>query len=643
MIAYRRRIVVALGHGVLFLWTLTFCVGSIGAIWAGRATTNAGLERSILEAAEQPEVRREFANALTANAMPENGRLVLRDAPAIGSAADATVTSPAFAEAVLLTVQDANTDRGPADPGGSVQEFGSGRAERLFAATLRRTRPDLADRLPRRSDPVLDTTETGVLVRSLRAGTRLAGFWPWLVAGSTVGAVAGLVVAKTWRRKLRWFGLVFAGVGVASNPARNRVISQLVGSVPTGPDRMLLNGVLGRASEPIALGRIAGLWALVILGGLMLAIVGRRNALNQPNVKPAGVPSTGRLTDPLRVVRQVLSVGPKWAWRAGLLGLGIAISAAILQQATSASRALRCLGLSQICDRTLDRVTLAATHNSMNNRTDGFVFPEHELNVRAQLESGIRGFLIDTHYGKPSTDGRIWTDLVGVDRAELIRSYGAAAVAAGEQARDALEEPKSKAGVYLCHNYCELGAVSLQTTLRVVRDFLDEHPAEIVLLDIQDQTTPADTVREFDRAGLSDQVFAPPKENKWPTIRQLISARTRLLVLTENEEGSAPWYRREYAEKMSDTPYSAIRIEDLTGCKRDRGPSDAKLLLLNHWIETFPPEPSSAKEANARSFIVKRAKTCLKERGRYPTVIAVNWSEVGGIISAVSELNQRVR
>ena len=120
MIAYRRRIVVALGHGVLFLWTLTFCVGSIGAIWAGRATTNAGLERSILEAAEQPEVRREFANALTANAMPENGRLVLRDAPAIGSAADATVTSPAFAEAVLLTVQDANTDRGPADPGASA-------------------------------------------------------------------------------------------------------------------------------------------------------------------------------------------------------------------------------------------------------------------------------------------------------------------------------------------------------------------------------------------------------------------------------------------------------------------------------------------------------------------------------------------
>lgn len=637
MTAIRRRLLVAAGQGVLFICTLTFCVGSIGAIWAARATTNAGLERTILEAAERPDVRREFANALTANAMPENGRLVLRDAPALDNAADATVTSPAFAQVVLLTVQDADLARASGSPDMPT----AGRAERLFAATLRRSRPDLADRLPSGSRPVLDTTERSALQRALHAARRLARFERWLFAGSVLGLAAGLWANRPRHRRLGSIALLMASVGVGSEISRNLAISHLIGSAPSGPDRVLLDGVLRHATEPIAFTRLSWIWAAVMLGGLVLSAARRHDAPhNQAEVSKAR-PAT-RLTAPLTVQR-VHSLAPTRAWGIALILVAMVLSTALLREAQRSKRALLCLGQSQICDRSLDRVTLAATHNSMNNRTDGFLFPEHESDVKAQLESGIRGLLIDTHYGKPSTDGRIWTDLVGIDRAELVRSYGEEAVAAGERARSALTEPMTTAGVYLCHNYCELGATPLQNTLRVVRDFLDAHPTEIVLLDIQDQTSPADTVRQFDEAELSDQVFTPPKANTWPTIRQLIAERTRLLVFTENEQGAAPWYQRAYVRSISDTPYSAIRIADLSGCPRDRGPSSAKLLLMNHWIETFPPQPSSATKSNDPGFIIKRAEACRKERGRYPTVIAVNWPEVGNVVSAVAELNRRSR
>ena len=39
-----------------------------------------------------------------------------------------------------------------------------------------------------------------------------------------------------------------------------------------------------------------------------------------------------------------------------------------------------------------------------------------------------------------------------------------------------------------------------------MKGFLDTHPEEVVILDIQDATTPADTAAAIEQAGLGDRV-----------------------------------------------------------------------------------------------------------------------------------------
>ena len=58
-----------------------------------------------------------------------------------------------------------------------------------------------------------------------------------------------------------------------------------------------------------------------------------------------------------------------------------------------------CNGHIELCDRRLDEVVLAGTHNSMAASSQGFMFGRHQGGIGAQLASGVRAFLVDLHYG----------------------------------------------------------------------------------------------------------------------------------------------------------------------------------------------------------------------------------------------------
>ena len=501
------RVCTSVALVVIAMCATACCIVAIAAVWAKRSVvSSSGLERTMFEVSERPIVRRSFSNALTSSATPENGRLELRDLPAIYGAADATVTSRAFSEALVLTVQGAGAS--PAIGAAVIQV--EERTSRLFAAVLRRTRPDLADRMGAPRTPVLDITERGVLHRSLVAASRLAQQRDRAIVGCAVAILIGLLCARSLVRQLRWLGSVLVGTGLGLVLARGIVVRTLSGPVRAPTDRVLLIAVLRGATEPTAVA-----WIAVTCGAFLLALSGFRVGPKPHTGRDTrqGWAQTGLLRAQTRGPSTGLAFGnrvPTYLRTVGIAAFMAVAAIGFWTHAAKADRTLTCLGTVELCRRPLDQVTLAATHNSMNDRADGFIFPEHESDINAQLESGIRGFLIDTHYGKPSTDGRIWTDLIGIDRAELVRSYGQAAVDAGEQARARLVELHSDRGIYLCHNYCELGATPLRKTLGVIRDFLDTHPTEIVLLDIQDQAAPTDTVHEFDEVGLSGRCTRRP-------------------------------------------------------------------------------------------------------------------------------------
>jgi len=64
-----------------------------------------------------------------------------------------------------------------------------------------------------------------------------------------------------------------------------------------------------------------------------------------------------------------------------------------------------CNGDPALCDRRLDEVVFAGTHNAMGAaEVDGWLFPNQQRTIRRQLEDGIRALMIDVVAGVPVGD-----------------------------------------------------------------------------------------------------------------------------------------------------------------------------------------------------------------------------------------------
>jgi hypothetical protein len=61
---------------------------------------------------------------------------------------------------------------------------------------------------------------------------------------------------------------------------------------------------------------------------------------------------------------------------------------------------------------------------------------------------------------------------------------------------------------------------------------------------------------------------------------------------------------------------------------------------MNNWIETTPnPKPSNAAIVNAYDALLARARQCRKERGRLPSLIAVDFYRTGDLLRVARTLN----
>jgi hypothetical protein len=60
---------------------------------------------------------------------------------------------------------------------------------------------------------------------------------------------------------------------------------------------------------------------------------------------------------------------------------------------------------------------------------------------------------------------------------------------------------------------------------------------------------------------------------------------------------------------------------------------------VNHWLASFTKLISSAEEVNVYDVLKPRIDECEIERGRKPSMIAVNWYDRGDLFRVVNELN----
>jgi hypothetical protein len=310
-----------------------------------------------------------------------------------------------------------------------------------------------------------------------------------------------------------------------------------------------------------------------------------------------------------------------------------------------------CEGHRELCGRSLDEIALLATHNSMSVPLPGWYSAEQERPIQDQLSDGIRGLLVDTHYADKLPNGKVRTYFGSSE--DLRRRAKQDGVS--PDAVDAAMRLRSRAGyggtgkrgIYLCHTFCELGATRLASVLDDLRTFLVANPGDVVVIIIQDYVTPEDFVSAVKDAGLEEFVYRGPTSGRWPTLRQMIDTSQRLVFLAENHAGAAPWYHLAYGRITEETPYAFSKVAQLTdpaklaaSCKPNRGPTDAPLFLLNHWITTDPvPLPSNAAKVNAYDPLLRRARECQHIRKQLPNLVAVNFYRKGDLLRVVDALN----
>jgi hypothetical protein len=463
----------------------------------------------------------------------------------------------------------------------------------------------------------------------------LAGIWDayladlraagWVLAG--MGAVVAAAAAS-----------LLPPVGI--EPALRR-IARWATLEPARPALRALRAVALIAAGALIIARPTAFVSLVAtIGGVLLVYTGVAALLRlvyRPHERAAPAPARRRRRAAVAALATVIVGGTLAAF---LAGGGASVAA---PPATTA-----CNGHDALCDRPLDEVVLPATHNAMSSGPEWYS-SQQDAPIAEQLADGIRGLLIDTHYADRLANGRVRTNLQGnvIPMAEQ-DGVSEEAIAAALRLRERLGfRGEGERGMYLCHTLCELGATPLADGLDDLHDFLVTHPREVVVVINQDYVTPEDFVGAVGDAGLGELVYTPPADDDWPTLGALIDAGTRLVILAENDAGAAPWYQPAYDRLTQETPYKFGQVAQLiardaldASCTSNRGPDDAPLFLINHWISSDPrPLPSNAATVNAYEALLGRVRDCERVRGHLPNLIAVDFYRRGDLFAVVDALN----
>jgi hypothetical protein len=386
------------------------------------------------------------------------------------------------------------------------------------------------------------------------------------------------------------------------------------------------------------LGAVFVAWGSSDLIGAVAGPVPARRA-----VRPGLVTSAPRSTGGARP-------GPRVAVAVALLLAGVAAAAVVLTDGDDGpagatgggERPGTCNGSPDLCERRLNEVVFAGTHNSMSAADEpGWVFANQRHSIEAQLDDGIRLFLLDPHWGVPAAGNRVRTDLEaeGQSRNRVAKALGPEAVRTAERLAGRVGGGSLSGArqVWLCHSLCELGATKMSAVLDLYREWLDEHPGEVLILMLE-PSVPAWAVElQFKRAGLLSRLARLRRDRPLPTLGTLLQRGRQLVVLGERDTGDLPWYLEAF-DFIQDTPLGPRATRS---CAPSRGDEDNPILMLNHWVDDFPPRPSANARVNSKEEILARAERCERRRGLPVSLIAVDHYDLGGVIAAASELNDR--
>jgi hypothetical protein len=325
-------------------------------------------------------------------------------------------------------------------------------------------------------------------------------------------------------------------------------------------------------------------------------------------------------------------------------GIGVAVALTGGASNVKAGTIQTCNGYAQLCDRRLDEVVFAGTHNSMSAAdSPGWLIANQDRKIGQQLQDGIRLFKISTHYAIADAGGGVHTDITAehVNINRVAKKLNPGARAALERVSRALSRGSfahAKRDIWLCHTLCELGATRMVTFLSVIRRFIERNPGQVVILFDEDYVSERDLEGAFKRAGLFRYLAALNGREPLPTLGQLIRARHNVVVFSQTPASDRYRWNADGFTWIQDTPLGATKPDQFT-CTLNRGRTSNPLLMMNDWADVFPPRPQPNVPLFTRAFILQRAAECISERGKIPNLILTDYYNRGDVVGAVAELN----
>jgi hypothetical protein len=197
--------------------------------------------------------------------------------------------------------------------------------------------------------------------------------------------------------------------------------------------------------------------------------------------------------------------------------------------------------------------------------------------------------------------------------------------------------------VYVCHQPSCLAGDNepVDGPLSKVKAFLAANPREVVTLILESYVTEAALGEALQRNGLLALTLtrnhALPNL-PWPTLREMITLGTRLVVLDENSTSPTAAWNIPMWKHTSETSYSVSSPLELSCAETDRGQRRYPLFQLNHF--TSASTQAMAGIMNQPGIILDRARECGAARGRVPNFVNVNFHDYGDVVGAVRGINR---
>lgn len=274
-----------------------------------------------------------------------------------------------------------------------------------------------------------------------------------------------------------------------------------------------------------------------------------------------------------------------------------------------------CNGHPELCSRKYSNITQIGTHGSPF--TGVLPMANQNVDIMTQLDSGIRFLQAQTHRNAFGT-------------------------------------------LSLCHTSCLLtNAGSLQGYLKVVKDWLDAHPQEVVtlLLTNGDRTNMSEFDHAFTASEIKPYAYVPRNTgnfsldispDSWPTLGEMIASRKRLVTFVDY--ASSPLYPYILSEFVYfwETPFDSIDpVFPQCTINRILAAANPKMYIVNHFLDTqifkmVVPDRRDASHTNAATgagSIGARADLCKELHGSSPAVILVDYFERGEVFNVQRLLN----